>query len=220
MEHRLNVAFVSDIVCPWCALGFTKLMLAVDKMSPNIAVTVECLPYELNPGLGAEGILLSDHLAEIMNAGAEQIAQVQQRMTQMGADTGFTFNFSPTSRIYNTNKAHQLLLLAAESGQQLELYQALFESYFSLNKDIADSSILIAIAKQIGMDVERVRSTLATNALNEEVLAANKRVKLLGVTGVPALILDDNQVLKGAREVDDLVTLLTRYAENNLVTPL
>jgi len=217
MEHSLNVGFVSDIVCPWCALGFTKLLLAVEKLSPKITVNVECLPYELNPNLDNNGILLSDHLAEIMNSGAEQITQVQQRMTQMGKDTGFTFNFSPTSRIYNTNKAHQLLLLAAKSGLQLDLYKALFESYFSLNKDIADSSILVAIAKQVGMDTEQVRSTLATDSLNEQVITGNKRVKLLGVTGVPALILNDSEVLKGAREVDDLVVLLTRYAEQNLV---
>ena len=209
---NVKLQFVSDIVCPWCALGYQKLRETLEKLDSDITVDVTCVPYELNPELGQEGVLLSDHLAHIMNANAGRIAQVQERMTKLGKEVDFKFNFTPATRIYNTHKAHQLMYLAAKSDKALHMHAALMKSYFTDGEDISDTSVLLKLAKETGLDQQQVNQTLANNSFSEDVNAAISQVRAMGISGVPAYIIGDD-MLQGSREVGDLMEFIQRASK-------
>lgn len=54
----LRIDFVSDVNCPWCALGLAALDAAIAQIGTDIAIEVHCQPFELNPQLPVGGIRL------------------------------------------------------------------------------------------------------------------------------------------------------------------
>lgn len=209
----MQIEFVSDIVCPWCALGFRKLNLAVEKLKGEVDIQIRFTPYELNPSLDKAGILLSTHLEGLMKADKDRVAAIQQHMTQLGDNVGFEFNFRPETRIYNTSKAHQLVSLAEENGKALAVYADLLASYFTLGEDISDDEVLIAIAEKNNLDATQIKSIEGKNRLADKVEESITLVRSRGVTGVPAFGMGD-ELIQGAREVDDLIALIRKRVQD------
>ncbi len=204
----VQVDIISDIVCPWCVVGFKQLQMALSQT--GIGARVRWHPFELNPQMAREGENLSEHIARKYGASPEQSAQNRRQLQEMGAALGFDFNFTEDARIVNTFKAHKLLDHAAAQGVQHPLQMALFSAHFTENRDVSEESTLLDIAEEVGLDraaaAEALKSEAHANAVRaqEEVWTEN------GISGVPSMIFAEKYLVTGAQGPQNYVRILEK----------
>jgi predicted DsbA family dithiol-disulfide isomerase len=207
--NQLQIDIISDVMCPWCIVGYRRLEQALSKFD-DLEVTLQWHPFELNPAMGPEGQHLGEHIAEKYGSTPEQSAQNRQRLTQMGADLGFEFNFSDSSRIYNTLLAHQLLYWAAESGKQTDLTLALVSSYFTEQKNPDDIEVLIEAAAKVGLNADEARAVLTDKRFEAAVKEEEQLWISRGIQAVPAIVFNQQYLVSGAQDPDTIAELITK----------
>jgi len=195
----LRIDFVSDVVCPWCAIGLASLEQALQRLQGEVAAEIHFQPFELNPQLPPEGEDIAGHLQRKYGMDEAQLAQNQERIRQRGAELGVVFDLGARSRIYNTFDAHRLLHWAETEGRQRELKHALLRAYFSEGKDVSDRDTLLAIAASAGLDAGRARAILDSDEFAEEVRASERFFQQLGISGVPAIIIERRHLVSGGQ---------------------
>ena len=195
----LRIDFVSDVVCPWCAIGLASLEQALQRLQGEVAAEIHFQPFELNPQLPPEGEDIAGHLQRKYGMDEAQLAQNQERIRQRGAELGVVFDLGARSRIYNTFDAHRLLHWAETEGRQRELKHALLRAYFSEGKDVCDRDTLVAIAASAGLDAGRARAILDSGEFAEEVRATERFFQQLGISGVPAIIIERRHLVSGGQ---------------------
>src|SRR5688500_4265205 len=124
---QLQLSFVSDVACPWCAIGLASLERALARIGDEAEVSIAIEPFELNPDMGPEGAEVAAYLMRKYGRTPEQLAQVQARIRASGAAVGFTFG--ERRHVWNTFDAHRLLHWAGLEGKALELKRALLRAY-------------------------------------------------------------------------------------------
>lgn len=196
-RQPIRVDIVSDVVCPWCAIGYRQLQKAVQDT--GIAIDVYWHPFELNPQMADEGENLRDHLAAKYGTTPEDSARARARLTALGADLGFAFNFTDDMRMWNTFRAHQLIDWAAGSGKAHAVKMALFAAYFTKARNISDPQVLAELAQQTGLDRDAARAMLDSGAQADAVRAKERFWTARGISGVPAMIFDKTHLLTGAQ---------------------
>lgn len=198
---RLRIDFVSDVVCPWCAIGLASLEQALQRTQGEVEAEIHFRPFELNPQLGAEGEGIAEHLAAKYGLSEAQLAENQERIRQRGAEFGIVFA-GARERIYNTFDAHRLLHWAGLEGRQAALKHALLRAYFTEGRDVSDHGILAGIAADAGLDADRARGILASDTYAAEVRADEEFFQRSGIRGVPAIIIERKHLISGGQPVE------------------
>ena len=200
MAEPLRIDFVSDVSCPWCAVGLASLQQAIARV-PDVPVELHFQPFELNPQLGAEGEDAIAHLSAKYGISAEQARVNGEAITRRGAEYGFTFDLDRRQRVYNTFDAHRLLHWAGLEGEdkQLMLKQRLLRAYFSEGQDVSDHALLASLAEAAGLDGERARAILASDAYAEDVRLHEQFFAAHGIRAVPSVILDQRLLVQGGQ---------------------
>ena len=198
---RLRIDFVSDVVCPWCAIGLMSLEEALRRTAGEVEAEIHFQPFELNPQMPPEGEDAVGHLQRKYGMPAEQAAANQQAIVDRGAALGFTFDMDRRSRIYNTFDAHRLLHWAEGEGEgrQRALKHALLRAYFSEGRDVSDRDTLVEIAAGAGLPAERAREILASDAFAEEVRIGERFFQSHGIRAVPAIIIERKHLVSGGQ---------------------
>ncbi len=202
MTTHLKIDFVSDVSCPWCAIGLSALEQALGAVQGDIAVDMHFQPFELNPQMGPEGQDVTEHLTQKYGSTAEQQAQIRETIRQRGAEAGFTFKAEGRGRIWNTFDAHRLLLWAGEEGapgQQHALKKALLTAYHGRAESPADHAVLLAAAVEAGLDQTRAREVLASGEFADEVREREQFFTGHGIHSVPAVIINDRHLISGGQ---------------------
>jgi predicted DsbA family dithiol-disulfide isomerase len=201
MTALLKIDFVSDISCPWCAIGLAALEQALGKLQGEVTVQMHVQPFELNPQMPAGGQDITEHLTQKYGSTPEQQAQIRDTIRQRGADVGFAFNPSGRGRIYNTFDAHRLLHWAglASSERQLALKKALLVACHSDSLAMESPEVLLAAVAQAGLDVARASQILASDEFTAEVRAAQAFYGRQGIHSVPAVIINDRHLISGGQ---------------------
>ena len=201
MARTLRIDFVSDVVCPWCAVGLASLQQAIARVRREIEVEVHVQPFELDPTTPREGVDVASNLKRKYGMSDEQLAENQERIRQRGAELGFVFDFNARSRSWNTFDAHRLLHWAAEEGPglQLALKQALLVANFTDGRDIADHAVLAQVAAGVGLDAARAAEVLASGRYADEVRQLEGFFRQLGISGVPAVIIERKHLVSGGQ---------------------
>lgn len=200
----LRIDFVSDVSCPWCAIGLQSLQQAIDRVGDEIPVEIHFQPFELNPQMPAEGQDAVEHLTGKYGITAEQAAQNGAAIRARGAQLGFVFDMGRRRRVYNTFDAHRLLHWAEQEGQerQLALKQALLRAYFSEGLDVSSHEVLAQVAGQAGLDPERARQILASDEYADAVRDQERFYASQGIRAVPSVILDERLLVQGGQPVE------------------
>ena len=210
----LKIAFVSDVVCPWCAIGLAALTQAAERLAGQVVLDWHVEPFELNPGMGPGGEDLFAHLAGKYGATPEQLQQTHQQIAARGAALGFVFSPQRT-RIYNTFDAHRLLHWLGEeggSGQQLAFKRALFTSYFTDGKNPSDPDMLLELVGGLGLDQARARAVLASSEFADAVRQQEAFYQGQGIHSVPAVIVNDRHLIQGGQPVEVFEQALRQIA--------
>ena len=212
MSQLLNIDFVSDISCPWCAIGLAALQQALDRLTPPVAIHLKLQPFELNPDLPEGGEDLAEHLTRKYGSTPEQQAAVRETLRARGAEVGFEFGAAGQARIHNTWKAHQLLHWAGSEHpeRELALMQALLQACHRDRLPIDADDVLLGAVETAGLDRERAMELLATQEFAAAVREREAFYRQAGVNSVPTLIIDERYVISGCRPVEVLEQALTQ----------
>ncbi len=198
----LRIDFVSDVMCPWCAVGLVSLEKALARLGDEVRADLHFQPFELNPQLGPEGESVAEHLQKKYGLSEAQLADNQERIRQRGAELGFTFNMEGRRRIVNTFDAHRLLHWAGIEGRQAQLKHALLGAYFTDGRDVSDHATLAEIAASAGLPAERAHALLASGEFAAEVRAEEQGFLRMGISGVPAVIIEQRHLISGGQPVE------------------
>ncbi|WP_027777637.1 DsbA family oxidoreductase [Paraburkholderia caledonica] len=200
MSQPLTIDFVSDIACPWCAIGLSSLQLALARLGDAVNAQIVVHPFELNPQMGPEGEAIVDYLGKKYGRTPEQIAQTQEMIRERGASVGF--NFGPRTYVYNTFDAHRLLHWAGLEGKQLPLKLELLRAYHSEGRDPSNHDVLVAAAQAVGLDADAARNVLQSGDYADEVRAEEEEFQSHGIQSVPAIIFNRRYLVSGGQPVE------------------
>lgn len=197
MSTQLKIDFVSDVSCPWCAIGLGSLEEALGRVKGEIGAELHFQPFELNPQMPAEGQEIVEHLGAKYGSTPEQIAQTHEAIRLRGQSVGF--EFGARRRIYNTFDAHRLLHWAEIEGRQVELKHALLRAYFTQGEDPSSHEVLLRVAASVGLDAAQAREILSSSAYAAEVREREQFYLDHGISSVPAIIVNGKHLIQGGQ---------------------
>ncbi|MGM5469723.1 DsbA family oxidoreductase [Flavobacteriaceae bacterium LMO-SS05] len=215
MKEKLKIDIVSDVVCPWCTIGYKRLEKAISELDIQDQVEIEWQPFELNPNMPVEGQNVQEHIAEKYGSSIEQQKKSQKFMTETGAELGFTFDYYDDMRMGNTFDAHILLDFAKDFGKQTELNMRLTTAFFSERKDVSKRSILKQALLDVGLNAEEALAKLDSDEARYEVRSKEAYWKNLGVNSVPTIVFNRKSAVTGAQHIDVFKQVLTEAIKNN-----
>lgn len=204
MNRPILIDMYSDMVCPWCYLGKRRLGAAL-RQCPDLVVSLNFKPYELNPDLPPEGMDRAVYMAQKF-PDARRVAAIHRQLLEHGQAVGIRFNFDAIRRVPNTRLAHRLVALAGEHAPLLS--EAIFTAYFEQGEDIGQLDRLLAIATRVGLKAAELREALAlaaADSLVEDELAEGRR---LGIQGVPFFVSAGRWAISGAQDTAQWVAAL------------
>ena len=213
----MRIDFVSDVSCPWCAIGLKSLDKALENLSGELSVEMHFQPFELNPGMKPEGQDIVEHITEKYGSTPAQQQQAQETIRQRGEAVGFTFEMGKRGRIYNTFDAHRLLHWAEGLGRQRALKERLFEAYFTNGEDPSSHELLVRAAGDVGLDVEAARQVLETNAYADEVRQLEYYWQRAGIRSVPAIVINQRHLISGGQPPEVFEQALRQIAQQEEV---
>lgn len=202
MTTTLKIDFVSDIACPWCAVGLGALEQALETLQGEVKAHIHFQPFELNPNLAAGGQDLFEHLNQKYGSSAEQQAQMYQNIKARGAEVGFTFHPTGRGRIFNTFDAHRLLYWAevtADADTQHRLKKAFFEAYQGRGENIESHEVLLRAVNSLGLNAASAQTVLESDAYAKEVKEREHLYTNAGISAVPAVIINDRHLISGGQ---------------------
>jgi predicted DsbA family dithiol-disulfide isomerase len=211
--QSLRIDIVSDVVCPWCIIGYKQVERALTQIETPVAAEFYWHPFELNPDMPPEGEDTAEHIARKYGATPEQSRGNRQRLIDIGVQLGFAFNYGEGMRIYNTFKAHKLLTMAGhELGWQAQtaLKLALFKAYFQDRRDVSEDAVLLEIITELGMDSEGAAACLANDLLTQAVRAEQRQWIDQNISGVPAIIFDQQFMVPGAQSAETFANVIRK----------
>jgi predicted DsbA family dithiol-disulfide isomerase len=214
MSTTLQIDFVSDVACPWCAVGLGGLEQALDKLLGVVDAHIEFQPFELNPAMGPEGQDMTEHLTEKYGSTPEEQAQIRERIRARGAEVGFSFKPEGRGRIWNTFDAHRLLCWAGEQGpdKQFALKKELLTAYHGRAENVSDAEVLARACVAAGLDEAKAREILAGGEYALAVREREQQWQQAGIHSVPAVIVNRQYLISGGQPAAVYEDALRRIA--------
>ena len=212
--NALKIEIVSDVVCPWCVIGFENLKKAIKELENELTFEISWKPYELHPEIPTNGY--DKELYMQQKFGSNRGKGVYDEIIDIGKDLDFDFNFSKTERIPNTFLAHRLLWYAEQKNLQNELSENLFYAYFTEGKDIGSIEVLASIASELGLDKLKIISFLESETGSKEVEDQKLESIERSIGAVPTYIINDQYLIQGGQQPETFMAFLRKIQSKEL----
>ncbi len=212
---KVQIDIVSDVVCPWCIIGYKRLALALIALSDHLEADIHWHPFELNPAMPTQGQNLSDHLIEKFGTSAEACLSAKHTLSALGHQVGFQFHYSEDTKIYNTRKAHQLLMWSQVEDRQLDLVMEIFRAYFTQGQDISSDEVLMNCAEHAGLNMDTAAKVLNDDSWATAVASTEQQWIEAGISAVPAIIINKKHIFSGAQPTEVLINKIDQLAHSN-----
>lgn len=193
----MRIDFVSDVACPWCAVGLNALERALERIGGEIPVEIHFQPFELNPDMGAEGADAGEYLKGKYGMSDAQLAHNRGVLRERGAAVGFAFG--ERARVWNTFDAHRLLHWAGLHGKQRELKHALLNAYHGEGRNPGAADVLLEKATAVGLDADEARAVIESGRYADEVRTAEREWQQAGIHSVPSIVIDRQHLIQGGQ---------------------
>ena len=214
MTATLKIDVVSDVACPWCAVGLSSLETALQRLDGEVRADLHLQPFELNPQMGPEGQDIGEHLAQKYGSTPEQQATNWAAIVERGAAVGFDFRKAGRGRVWNTFDAHRLLHWAGtlDGDAQVRLKKALLAAYFTEARNVSDPAVLLDAVQGAGLDVAQAREVLEQGTYANEVRAAERMWQQSGIQAVPSVVVNDKYLIQGGQPPEAFEQALRQIA--------
>jgi len=206
----MRVDFVSDVTCPWCAIGFTALERALERLGGEVPVELHLQPFELNPDMPPEGEDIVRYMGRKYGLTAEQVAERRAVIRERGAAVGF--DFGPRTHVWNTFDAHRMLHWAGLEGRGRELKRALLAAYHGRGENPGSHEVLLRLAGEAGLDAGRASDVLEGGGFAAEVREQERHWQRLGIRSVPSVIVERRHLIQGGQPVEVFENALREIA--------
>lgn len=207
----LTIDIVSDIACPWCAIGYARLQKAMEQLKNEVKFIIQWHAFELNPDPDAPSEPILPALARKYGRSETEMRESQANMMQIADSLGLNFNKMQQRYTCNTFDAHRMVKWATVKGKASQMVQALFDAYFGHAKDVSDISVLVACAEQVELDPGRARRILTSNEFAEDVHKDEEMHQQAGISSVPTFIINQRYVIAGAQDPEQLVKAFRQF---------
>ncbi|MCL2657200.1 MAG: DsbA family oxidoreductase [Betaproteobacteria bacterium] len=210
----LRIDFVSDVSCPWCAIGLGALEAALTRLAPQIEAELHFQPFELNPEMPVEGQDAIEHLTQKYRISAAQAQASGEVIRKRGESVGFVFDMQRRERVWNTFDAHRLLHWAElqDLAKQRALKKALFKAYFTDGLNPSDRRLLVQLAQACGLDAGQAAQILASEAYSVETRQCEHFYTNAGIHSVPAVIVNNRHLISGGQPAEVFEEALRKIA--------
>lgn len=202
MSDPIRIDFISDPVCPWCAIALQELAQALERLPAELEIELAFQPFELNPDMPAAGQDAVEHIMQKYGRSAADVARSQENITARGLEIGFHFDLRKRTHFYNTFDAHRLMRWAETRGKQRPLAHLLFRAYFSDGRNISDRETLASLAGDVGLARDEALEVLSSGQFSREVQEREHYYTSRGVHAVPAVVLNGKHLISGAQAAD------------------
>jgi predicted DsbA family dithiol-disulfide isomerase len=224
--RRMTIDIYSDVMCPWCIIGYGQLQKALDELRGEIEAEIRWRPFELNPDMSPDGEEQAAHIQRKYNRTAEQAQSVRSQMRRLAEQAGVSLEYvgegeAPPAMMWNTFDAHKLLAWALHEhgpAAQNRLKLALFTAHFNQRRKVGDRAVLLDIAEEAGLDRKTAEVALDDPQIAAHVRAEQQQAFDLNITGVPAMIVEGKMLIPGAQAPEAYVNALRRVAEKTAET--
>jgi len=221
--HRLTIDIFSDVMCPWCLIGYGQLTKALGELEGEIEAQLRWRPFELNPDMPPQGEAQDAHLAKKYRRSDEERAAIRAQMASIADSAGVSLSYqgegeAPPAMMWNTRAAHKLLAFALdEAGPQVQtaLKLALFRAHFNQRRNVSDQEVLLEIAAEVGLHRAAAKAALADPELDARVAAEEREAWDMNISGVPAMVVNGKFLVPGAQSPETYVNVLRRVAEKS-----
>lgn len=218
MTATVTIDIFSDVMCPWCVIGFKQLEKGLAQLDGEIAAEIRWRPFELNPDMPPEGEGQAEHIARKYGRSAREVEGSKGQIVAFGDRAGYSFRYAgadegPRPMMWNTLLAHKLLAWTLDSAgakAQTALKQALFDAHFQQRRNMSDPAVLLDVAQSVGLDRAAAESALADEALTRRVRQEEEAAWDMNITGVPAMLVNGKFLIPGAQEPEVYVNTLRR----------
>ena len=211
-RSQLKIDIVSDVVCPWCAIGYKKLSEAMTQLDDEISFEVNWKPYELHPEIPKEGFNKKEYY-KIKFSESSGSSDKFNFISKEGRKVGLEFNFKKSKNLPNTFLAHRLLWLCRSKDMQDDIAEALFYAYFTDGRDVGNEDELIEISSENGLNKQEIRDFFQSNIGHEEVLREENRAREMNIFSVPTYIFNKKYLLVGGQESDTFKAYIEKVIE-------
>jgi predicted DsbA family dithiol-disulfide isomerase len=218
MKTTIKIDFVSDVACPWCAVGLGNLNQAMARLSDKVNFEVHFRPFELNPNMPKGGQDAIEHLTEKYGLTVDQVKANQVNIRSKALEAGFKFHPEGRKRVYNTFDAHRLLYWVAieyDLQKQAALKKELLNTYFCLALNLDEEQNLLDAVNRAGLDQERAQEILRGNEFTKAVREEEATYTNAGISSVPSIILDDQYLLQGAQAPEAFANAFERLIQKS-----
>jgi predicted DsbA family dithiol-disulfide isomerase len=213
MMKKLKIGMVHDVVCSWCPIGYSHIQKALRNL--KVKADFHFLPYEINPGMGAEGEAIDAYFKRRNQWDNSRLLDYQKNLLVVAESADVTIDFSRRTHYYNSGKAHQLMHWAEGYNQQQPLNELLIEAYFKRGLDISNTLILLDLVEQLGLDSSQAEQVLNSSAVNPQLLRKKQRVQQLALSSIPAFIINESTLIFGSNSVDYFEQALASLLEQD-----
>ena len=211
-RSQLKIDIVSDVVCPWCAIGYKKLSKAMEDLNEEILFEVNWKPYELHPEIPTEGFNKEEYY-KIKFGNSNGSRDRFNHLTEEGKKAGLEFNFDKSKNLPNTFLAHRLLWFSRSKDMQDVIAEALFHAYFTEGRDIGSINELISISTESGLQKSEIKDFFRTDVGSDEILREELRAKEMKIFSVPTYIFNKKYLLVGGQEADTFKSYMKKVIE-------
>ena len=211
-RSQLKIDIVSDVVCPWCAIGYKKLSEAMTQLDDEISIEVNWKPYQLHPEIPREGFDKKEYY-KIKFGESLGSSDKFNFISEEGRKVGLEFNFKKSKNLPNTFLAHRLLWLCRSKDMQDDIAEALFYAYFTDGRDVGNEDELIEISSENGLNKQEIRDFFQSNIGHEEVLREENRAREMNIFSVPTYIFNKKYLLVGGQESDTFKAYIEKVIE-------
>ncbi|MDA5565367.1 DsbA family oxidoreductase [Cobetia sp. MMG027] len=212
MQDKLKIDIVSDVMCPWCVIGYKRLESAIQSLGLEDSVEIEWQPFELNPDMPAHGENLRAHIERKYDTTPKASAEARRNLTALAAEEGLVFNFFDDMRMVNTLELHVLLEYAAEQGMQHDLMMQFYADYFTLQKDMSDRAVMADSLAAVGLDATEGLAQLDDPEALQQVRAREAHWQQMGISSVPTFVFNRRSALNGAQPKDVFEQVLSELS--------
>lgn len=212
MTRPVSIDFVSDVMCPWCALGAVTLQQAIANLAGEVAVELTFKPFELNPDMPPEGENAVEHMMRKYGRTFAEVAARNVMVIDRGNALGFTFDLAKRTHFYNSFDAHRLLYWSVAQGRQVALKHILFKAHFSDGENISSHDTLVRLAGEAGLSTARAQGVLGSGEFAVEVRELEDFYRRRGINAVPAMVLNGRHLVAGSQSVEEYEQAIRQVA--------
>lgn len=212
MTRTVSIEFVSDVMCPWCALGALALQQAIANLAGEVAVELTFKPFELNPDMPPEGENALEHMMRKYGRTLAEVAARNVKVIDRGNALGFTFDLAKRTHFYNSFDAHRLLYWSVAQGRQVALKHLLFKAHFSDGENISSHDTLVRLAGEAGLSTARAQGVLDSGEFAVEVRELEDFYRRRGINAVPAMVLNGRHLVAGSQSVEEYEQAIRQIA--------